>query len=76
MVQDQGKKVGDYMGLTDATAHTCEEKCDNTNGCQSFTYCKDLFGEFNCHLKDKMLAGSEPASDDRKCFTTYKTCGK
>ena len=70
MVQDEGSSVGDHLYITEMA---CKDKCEETEKCQSFTYCRY---STNCHLKDKKITGTEPKSyyAINNCFTTYKTC--
>ena len=70
VVNDEGRTLlSKNVNLDD-----CKELCDKTSGCRSFAACTVSNG---CHLKDKILNGSEATriSSANKCTTYYRHCG-
>ena len=70
VVNDEGRTLlSKNVNLDD-----CKQLCDKTSGCRSFAACRVSNG---CHLKDKMLNGSETTriSNANNCTTYYRYCG-
>ena len=54
----------------DVTFGDCKLTCDQTNECQSFSFCKDG----SCHLHKKYLQGTEDSLKsgvEQECFTSF-----
>jgi len=82
VVQIEGNDVGGHGGYAVRDAHNaqaeCENRCDETQGCESFAICFHS-GPYKCYLKDKVLHGHEALrntlSNGENCHTVYKrTC--
>ena len=55
---------------SDVTFDDCKSTCDQTNGCQSFSYCSDG----SCYTHTKRLYGTETSLEsgvEQKCFTSF-----
>ena len=57
-----------------ASLHHCKKLCDQTTGCESFTYCQDN-DETECYLKDQTLTGTERTKNGGTCASYYKSPG-
>ena len=71
----EGMNKGDKL-LTNE--NRCIQFCDETPGCNSFTLCDTPMVPMfkNCHLKDRLLNGSETSQYKKSCTTYYRFCGK
>ena len=67
---DEGNTLG---GIEAMTLAECEESCDSTNGCRSFTY-GNLNDNTNCWLKDKIITESEPTTYNGYWTTYFQRC--
>ena len=75
VVMYEGMGRGDKL-LTNE--NRCIQFCDETPGCNSFTLCDTPMIPIlkNCHLKDRLLNGSESSQYRKSCTTYYRHCGK
>ena len=71
----EGMNKGDKL-LTNE--NRCIQFCDETPGCNSFTLCDTPMVPMfkNCHLKDRLINGSETTQYKKSCTTYYRFCGK
>ena len=69
-VEDEGISL--ELIFSDKTQAQCEEICDNTENCKSFSYDPD---KQKCYLKERELTGNEPQIKRWNVYTVYKYCG-
>ncbi len=62
---DEGKNIATKYGVS---LNECQKLCNEEKGCKSFALCSST-----CHLKDKILTGSEPKIASG-CTTYYRNC--
>jgi hypothetical protein len=70
-IKTEGVSLGGAQ--REKTQAECEEMCDNTENCKSFSYSP---GEQNCYLFDRELTGNEPQKEWYDFYTVYKNCGE
>ena len=73
VVYEEGRNIKDLY--VEGQLDKCKEACDISDGCKSFAICRAKSG--NCHLKDKLLNGSEESyvKAEFRCTTYYRHCG-
>ena len=60
---------GAIAAFTGKTLEQCKKLCNEYTACNSFAY-----NNFECHLKDKCIAASEPQKENGDFRTYYKIC--
>ena len=70
-VIEEGIKIGRYR--KNLSQKECEDLCDDTEQCKSFTYAPS---KQRCELYDKKLVGNEPQKKKSNHYTVYKSCGE
>ena len=69
---DEGTEVA-YRNVQSSLG--CQNKCEETEGCESFTFCGRNDGvPSDCYLKDKILTGDEATKGVSNCASYYKNC--
>jgi len=66
LVRDEGSNIQSYT----VDYETCKNYCRSNSDCKSFSYCTASSG-FNCHLKRKIIYGSEELQNKYSCTTSY-----
>ena len=69
-VKDEGMGLGVKF---DKTQKECEDICDVTDQCKSFSYEPD---KNKCYLFDRELTGMEQQIQWYNIYTVYMSCGK
>lgn len=67
ILQDEGEDVQGGV----ATWDMCRNNCENNPSCNSFTYCTNV-GMGDCHLKSKVVLGTEPTKSGGTCTSYYR----